>query len=149
MIGALRIAMDQSTSMQRLEVEDLNSSIPQLGDNCHQTSKLNDFGASSNAAVDQEDARNQALAKRAQAGDFDEELILEQLARNRVFLTSSHPRILRNCETRLSLSWDVAEWALTALPLLHVLEFPRSDSLTLTIRFVESTLTLTKSPSAH
>ncbi|KAG6310689.1 hypothetical protein E4U22_003130, partial [Claviceps purpurea] len=25
--------------------------------------------------------------------------------------------VLRNCETRLSLLWDVAEWALTALPL--------------------------------
>ncbi|KAG5913333.1 hypothetical protein E4U61_007072 [Claviceps capensis] len=130
--------MDQSTSMQRLEVEELNSSIPQLEDNCHQTSKLNDSGASCNAAVDQDDARNQALEKRAQAGDFDEELILEQLARNRVSLTSSHPRVLRNCETRLSSSWDVAEWALPALPLLHVLEFPRSDSLT-----------LTKSPSGH
>ncbi|KAG6288066.1 hypothetical protein E4U09_005757 [Claviceps aff. purpurea] len=113
--------MDQSTSTQRLE--ELKSSIPQLEDNCHQTSKLNDFGASSNAAVDQEDARNQALAKRAQAGDFDEGLILEKLARNRMLLTFSHPMVLRNCETRLSLSWDVAEWALTALPLLHVLEF--------------------------
>uniref|UniRef100_A0A8H7TUP8 THIF-type NAD/FAD binding fold domain-containing protein n=1 Tax=Bionectria ochroleuca TaxID=29856 RepID=A0A8H7TUP8_BIOOC len=40
----------------------------------------------SDPPVDKEDARNQALARRAQAGDFDEELILEQLARNRVFL---------------------------------------------------------------
>jgi tRNA A37 threonylcarbamoyladenosine dehydratase len=38
-------------------------------------------------APDREDLRNAALAKRAQAGDFDDELILEQLARNRVFLT--------------------------------------------------------------
>ncbi|GAB0134796.1 hypothetical protein EsDP_00003152 [Epichloe bromicola] len=68
-------------------LEELKNSIPQLGDDRHQASKLNNFGASSDAAVDKEDARNQALAKRAQAGDFDEELILEQLARNRVFLT--------------------------------------------------------------
>ncbi|KKA30889.1 hypothetical protein TD95_004548 [Thielaviopsis punctulata] len=33
-----------------------------------------------------EDIRNEALAARAIAGDFDEDLILEQLARNRVFL---------------------------------------------------------------
>lgn len=31
--------------------------------------------------------RNEILARRAQAGDYDDELILEQLARNRVFLT--------------------------------------------------------------
>ncbi|KAG6206107.1 hypothetical protein E4U35_001339 [Claviceps purpurea] len=68
-------------------LEELKSSIPQLADNSHEANKLNDFGAASDAAADKEDARNQALAKRAQAGDFDEELILEQLARNRVFLT--------------------------------------------------------------
>lgn len=45
--------------------------------------QLNDFGA----AADKEDARNMELARRAQAGDFDEELINEQLARNRIFLT--------------------------------------------------------------
>lgn len=33
-----------------------------------------------------EDQRDEALAKRAQAGDYDDDLILEQLARNRVFL---------------------------------------------------------------
>lgn len=36
---------------------------------------------------DKEDVRNAALARRALAGDFDDELVLEQLARNRVFLT--------------------------------------------------------------
>ncbi|KAL2117811.1 hypothetical protein VTJ04DRAFT_7471 [Mycothermus thermophilus] len=35
---------------------------------------------------DKEDEHNQRLAQRAQSGDFDDELILEQLARNRVFL---------------------------------------------------------------
>ncbi|KAG6053743.1 hypothetical protein E4U17_004398 [Claviceps sp. LM77 group G4] len=68
-------------------LEELKSSIPQLAENNHEANKLNDFGAASGAAAEKEDARNQALAKRAQAGDFDEELILEQLARNRVFLT--------------------------------------------------------------
>ena len=38
------------------------------------------------APKDKEDLRNEQLARRAQAGDYDDELILEQLARNRVFL---------------------------------------------------------------
>ncbi|RDA95270.1 hypothetical protein CP533_3474 [Ophiocordyceps camponoti-saundersi (nom. inval.)] len=39
------------------------------------------------AIADQEDVKDFDLAQRAQAGDFDDELISEQLARNRVFLT--------------------------------------------------------------
>lgn len=69
---------------QRLS--ELKRSIPSPGDGDHHTNRLNNFGASSESAVDKEDARNQALSRRALAGDFDEELILEQLARNRVFL---------------------------------------------------------------
>ncbi|KPM35387.1 tRNA threonylcarbamoyladenosine dehydratase 2 [Neonectria ditissima] len=49
--------------------------------------RLDSFGGSSSASLDKEDVRNQQLARRARRGDFDEELILEQLARNRVFLT--------------------------------------------------------------
>lgn len=59
------------------------------------TTQLNGFGGVSSLA-DKEDARNQALAKRAQAGDFDEELIREQLARNEVFLTPEGLSKLRN-----------------------------------------------------
>jgi tRNA A37 threonylcarbamoyladenosine dehydratase len=44
---------------------------------------------------DKEDEHNQALAHRAQNGDFDDELILEQLARNRVFLGDDGLRKLR------------------------------------------------------
>ncbi|KAL5611464.1 hypothetical protein BROUX41_000934 [Berkeleyomyces rouxiae] len=43
-----------------------------------------------------EDIRNEALAARAIAGDFDEELILEQLARNKVFLGDEGLTKLRN-----------------------------------------------------
>ncbi|KAG7291876.1 hypothetical protein NEMBOFW57_001898 [Staphylotrichum longicolle] len=42
------------------------------------------------------DEHNQALAHRAQNGDFDDELILEQLARNRVFLGDDGLARLRN-----------------------------------------------------
>lgn len=44
---------------------------------------------------DKEDEHNQALAHRAQNGDFDDELVLEQLARNRVFLGDEGLRRLR------------------------------------------------------
>ena len=45
---------------------------------------------------DSEDLRNEVLARRAQAGDYDDELILEQLARNRVFLKPEGLEKLRN-----------------------------------------------------
>lgn len=44
----------------------------------------------------QEDERGIALARRARLGDYDEALILEQLARNRVFLTDEGLSKLRN-----------------------------------------------------
>ncbi|UZP46067.1 hypothetical protein NXS19_013879 [Fusarium pseudograminearum] len=74
-------------------VYELKNSIPADDPNLH---PLNNFGGSSAPPVDKEDARNQAMARRAQAGDFDEELILEQLARNRVFLTDEGLDKLRN-----------------------------------------------------
>ncbi|RDA89191.1 hypothetical protein CP532_0541 [Ophiocordyceps camponoti-leonardi (nom. inval.)] len=55
-------------------LSELKGSIPSL------TEKLD-------AITDEEDAKDLELAQRAQAGDFDDELISEQLARNRVFLT--------------------------------------------------------------
>ncbi len=48
------------------------------------------------APLDKEDIRNAALARRAPAGDFDDELILGQLARNRVFLGPDGLDKLRN-----------------------------------------------------
>ncbi|KAF4978765.1 hypothetical protein FZEAL_4910 [Fusarium zealandicum] len=65
-------------------VSRLKNSIPDADPDIQ---PLNEFGGSLAPVDDKEDARNQAMARRAQAGDFDEELILEQLARNRVFLT--------------------------------------------------------------
>ncbi|KHO01377.1 Molybdenum cofactor biosynthesis, MoeB [Metarhizium album ARSEF 1941] len=77
-------------------LSELKRSIPSPGDGGHHTSKLNNFGASPGSTPDKEDARNQALSRRALAGDFDEELILEQLARNRVFLTTEGLAKLRD-----------------------------------------------------
>lgn len=76
--------------------------------------KLTDFGAASpHLGMSKEDERSLALAKRAQKGDYDDgmhichlfgrspansktELILEQLARNRVFLTDPGLQKLRS-----------------------------------------------------
>ncbi|KAJ5518236.1 Molybdenum cofactor biosynthesis MoeB [Penicillium expansum] len=67
-------------------VHDLKASIPSL-DDLHPAEMLTDFGAASNGIKpSKEDERSAALARRAQQGDYDDDLILEQLARNRVFL---------------------------------------------------------------
>ncbi|OQE21503.1 hypothetical protein PENFLA_c014G04659 [Penicillium flavigenum] len=67
-------------------VHDLKASIPSIGD-LHTAETLTDFGAASNGVpLSKEDERSAALARRAQQGDYDDDLILEQLARNRVFL---------------------------------------------------------------
>ncbi|KAJ5794914.1 Molybdenum cofactor biosynthesis MoeB [Penicillium paradoxum] len=67
-------------------VHDLKASIPSI-DDLHPAEMLTDFGAASNGIpLSKEDERSAALARRAQQGDYDDDLILEQLARNRVFL---------------------------------------------------------------
>ncbi|ORY67250.1 uncharacterized protein BCR38DRAFT_338335 [Pseudomassariella vexata] len=80
--------------LQRREnIRQLKDSIPFV-DEGDALRKLTSFGGASK--VDQEDLRNEALARRAQAGEYDDELILEQLARNRVFLTPDGLDKLRN-----------------------------------------------------
>ncbi|KAK8074972.1 hypothetical protein PG997_009635 [Apiospora hydei] len=72
--------------LQRNErINKLKDSIPSLGAEGGDLGKLTNYGGAT--STDKEDQRNEALARRAQAGDYDDELILEQLARNRVFLT--------------------------------------------------------------
>ncbi|KAJ5463040.1 Molybdenum cofactor biosynthesisMoeB [Penicillium sp. IBT 31633x] len=77
----------QLQSYKRKEaVYDLKASIPNI-DDLHPAQRLTDFGAASNEIpLSKEDERSAALARRAQRGDYDDDLILEQLARNRVFL---------------------------------------------------------------
>ncbi|KAI1329911.1 ubiquitin-protein ligase molybdopterin-converting factor [Xylariaceae sp. FL0255] len=88
-IASAAVAAGAVLGYQRLRrkerIHDLKSSIPSLGDEGDALRKLNSFGGASTA--DKEDIRNEILARRAQAGDYDDELILEQLARNRIFLT--------------------------------------------------------------
>ncbi|EON95944.1 putative molybdopterin biosynthesis protein moeb protein [Phaeoacremonium minimum UCRPA7] len=85
-LGYQRLAQEERVSR-------LKHSIPEPGDD-HPLQKLTSLGTI--PAPDKEDLRNAALARRAQAGDFDDELILEQLARNRVFLGPEGLEKLRN-----------------------------------------------------
>lgn len=64
---------------------------------------------------DKEDEHNQLLAQRAQSGDFDDELILEQLARNRVFLGEEGIKKLRNAFVIVVGCGGVGSHATTAL----------------------------------
>jgi tRNA A37 threonylcarbamoyladenosine dehydratase len=58
---------------------------------------MTEYGAASSVfAPSKEDERSMALAARARKGDYDDDLILEQLARNRVFLTDPGIAKLRN-----------------------------------------------------
>ncbi|RDW72494.1 tRNA threonylcarbamoyladenosine dehydratase [Aspergillus mulundensis] len=71
---------------RREAVKRLKASIPAI-DERHRAESLNEYGAAAPGPYwSKEDERGAALARRAQEGDYDEELILEQLARNRVFL---------------------------------------------------------------
>ncbi|ETN41885.1 uncharacterized protein HMPREF1541_03824 [Cyphellophora europaea CBS 101466] len=72
---------------RRIATEDLKASIPELSEQ-HQALPLTDFGGAKRAskAADPEEARAARIAARARRGEYDEALILEQLARNRVFL---------------------------------------------------------------
>ncbi|THX47574.1 hypothetical protein D6C77_10483 [Aureobasidium pullulans] len=82
---------------QQYRVSDLKSSIPDL-DKDENVVRINDFGGAVQDASKstKEDERSAALATRARLGDYDEDLILEQLARNRVFLTDDGLKKLRN-----------------------------------------------------
>ncbi|KAL2852118.1 hypothetical protein BJX68DRAFT_59181 [Aspergillus pseudodeflectus] len=81
---------------RREAVKRLKDSIPEL-DEKHRAERLNEYGvAAAGPGWTKEDERGAALARRAQQGDYDEELILEQLARNRVFLTDEGLAKLRS-----------------------------------------------------
>ncbi|KAK3987439.1 hypothetical protein QBC44DRAFT_245989 [Cladorrhinum sp. PSN332] len=92
------VAAGAILSYQRLQQDErltrLKRSIPNPSDNDPAVQTLTRIGPL--PKPDKEDEHNLLLAQRAQAGDFDDELILEQLARNRVFLGDEGLAKLRN-----------------------------------------------------
>ncbi|KAF2763389.1 hypothetical protein EJ05DRAFT_472298 [Pseudovirgaria hyperparasitica] len=82
---------------RRYRVEDIKASIPELSSN-HKATRLTEYGAAADVfAPSKEDERGMAMAVRARQGDWDDDLILEQLARNRVFLKDEGLAKLRSC----------------------------------------------------
>lgn len=84
-------------TLRRVKATDeLKRSIPDISET-HQASQLTEYGAARQASITNvEDTRAAKIAARARKGDYDEELILEQLARNRVFLKDEGLSKLRN-----------------------------------------------------
>ncbi|KAF2086433.1 moeb/ThiF domain-containing protein [Saccharata proteae CBS 121410] len=81
---------------RRYRVERVKSHIPEIGQE-HVATRLTEYGAAADVfAPSKEDERSVALATRARQGDYDDDLILEQLARNRVFLTDEGLAKLRS-----------------------------------------------------
>jgi tRNA A37 threonylcarbamoyladenosine dehydratase len=93
-VASAILGLQKAKRMYR--VADLKASIPDITDNHHST-RLTEYGAASSVfKPSKEDERSMALAARARKGDYDDDLILEQLARNRVFLGDEGLEKLRN-----------------------------------------------------
>lgn len=94
---AASLVLGYQAARRKYKVESVKSHIPDPGQT-HPTTRLTEYGAASEHvfAPSKEDERSVALAIRARSGDYDDDLILEQLARNRVFLTDEGLAKLRS-----------------------------------------------------
>lgn len=93
-VGSAILGFQKARRMYR--VEELKASIPDV-DADHHATRLTEYGAASEVfAPSKEDKRSMELAARARKGDYDDDLILEQLARNRVFLKDEGLEKLRS-----------------------------------------------------
>ncbi|KAF4554267.1 tRNA threonylcarbamoyladenosine dehydratase-like protein [Elsinoe fawcettii] len=104
------------TAKKQYRVSDLKESIPDLRDE-DDAGQINSFGGATapKSKQETEDSRSAALAARARAGDYDEDLILEQLARNRAFLTDSGLTKLREAFVIVVGCGGVGSHAISAL----------------------------------
>ncbi|KXT08095.1 hypothetical protein AC579_1464 [Pseudocercospora musae] len=88
--GAIAVSavLGLQEAKRRYNVHDLKDSIPELT-SPHNVGRINEIGGAHPEITteNRDDEKSTALARRARLGDYDEDLILEQLARNRVFLT--------------------------------------------------------------
>jgi tRNA A37 threonylcarbamoyladenosine dehydratase len=85
-LAATTIIFTATAVHRRRATEELKASIPEISRE-HHAIPLTEYGAPVRPSIsNKEDERSAQIAARARKGDYDEELILEQLARNRVFL---------------------------------------------------------------
>ena len=87
---------------RRIATEDLKASIPDINSQ-HHASPLTEYGAARRKSIHPlnhnytaEEERTTRIAAKARRGSYDAELILEQLSRNRLFLTDSGLSQLRD-----------------------------------------------------
>ncbi|QDS74733.1 hypothetical protein FKW77_000923 [Venturia effusa] len=84
-IGACAVVGFQQARKQE-RIRRIRNEIPEVAEE----HKITEYGGASDIfAPSKEDEKSTALALRARQGDYDDDLILEQLARNRVFLTDA------------------------------------------------------------
>lgn len=84
------------TARRQRATDELKRSIPSISVD-HAALQLTEYGAARRPSISNaEDTRMARIAARARRGDYDEDLILEQLARNRVFLRDDGLAKLRN-----------------------------------------------------
>lgn len=97
-LGALTAASVIFTATaihRRRATDELKASIPALSPD-HPATQLTEYGGALRPSItSKEDERAAKIAARARKGNYDEELILEQLARNRVFLKDEGLATLR------------------------------------------------------
>ncbi|KAL8354886.1 hypothetical protein RB601_000594 [Gaeumannomyces tritici] len=87
-VAAASVVLGYQQVAQEEKLHKLKRSIPGTRSDreLSKSRQLTDFGATLPPNADKEDLRNAALAKRALSGDYDEDLVREQLARNGAFL---------------------------------------------------------------
>lgn len=81
---------------RQIATDDLKRSIPPISKTHHALPMTEYGGAATEIVRSKEEERSAKIAARARRGEYDEELILEQLARNRVFLTDEGLKKLRD-----------------------------------------------------
>ncbi|MCJ1383612.1 hypothetical protein MMC17_006726 [Xylographa soralifera] len=95
-ITVIGIVFGAQAIRRQVAVEDLKASIPSV-DEPHDADTVPNFGTNSiRPLFSREDERAAALAQRAQQGDYDEELIREQLTRTASFLKPEGLSTLRS-----------------------------------------------------
>ncbi|KAL1606518.1 hypothetical protein SLS60_003923 [Paraconiothyrium brasiliense] len=150
-VGSAILGFQQARRIYK--VADLKASIPDIDEEHHAT-RLTEYGAATSAfAPSKEDQRSMELAARARKGDYDDNLILEQLARNRVFLTDDGLAKLRSSFIIVVGCGGVGSHATAALarsgcPNLRLIDF---DQVTLSSlnRHAVATLADVGTPKVH
>ena len=94
-VAATTVIFASFALRRRIATEDLKASIPEISAT-HHAVELAEYGGVKRGVVSSpEEVRAARIAARARKGEYDEELILEQVARNRVFLGDEGLRRLR------------------------------------------------------